>query len=132
MIGGSLKLEDLPGEWNRLYKEYLGIVVPDDRRGCLQDVHWSGGMIGYFPTYTLGTLNAAQLFETACSELPGLESGFAQGTFQPLRKWLNEKVHRHGRTYLSGELCEVVTGKPLSADPLMRHLEAKLKPMYGI
>lgn len=132
MIGGSLKLEDLPGEWNRLYKEYLGVVVPDDRRGCLQDVHWSGGMIGYFPTYTLGTLNAAQFFETACSELPGLEEGFSKGTFQPLKKWLNEKIHRHGRTYLSGELCKVVTGKPLSADALMRHLEAKLKPMYGI
>jgi carboxypeptidase Taq len=132
MISGALALEDLPGEWNRLYKEYLGVVVPDDRRGCLQDVHWSGGMIGYFPTYTLGTLHAAQYFERACEEIPGLEEGFSRGEFAPLLRWLRERIHRHGRTWLSGELCEQVTGKPLSADPLMRHLERKLRPLYGL
>lgn len=132
MISGDLNLDDLPSEWNRMYKEYLGVTVPDDRRGCLQDVHWSGGMIGYFPTYTLGTLYAAQYFEKACEEMPGLEEGFAKGEFAPLLAWLRDKIHRHGRTWLSGELCEVVTGKPLSSDPLMRHLERKLKPLYGI
>ncbi len=132
MIAGTLDLKDLPGEWNRLYKEYLGVTVPDDRRGCLQDVHWSGGMIGYFPTYTLGTLYAAQYFETACAELPGLEEGFAKGAFQSLKQWLNERIHRTGRTYLSNDLCKEVTGKPLSSDALMRHLERKLAPMYGL
>ncbi|MFO0782573.1 MAG: carboxypeptidase M32 [Phycisphaerales bacterium] len=132
LISGRLPVKDLPGEWNRLYKEYLGLAVPDDRRGCLQDVHWAGGMIGYFPTYTLGTLYAAQYFEAAKAELPGLEEGFARGEFLPLRQWLNRKIHATGRTYLSNELCTVVTGKPLSADPLMRHLESKLLPMYGL
>jgi carboxypeptidase Taq len=132
MISGNLAVADLPGAWNGLYRDYLGLEVPDDRRGCLQDVHWSGGMIGYFPTYTLGTLNAAQFFETARQELPGLEEGFARGEFRPLREWLNAKIHRQGRRHLSGRLCEVVTGAPLSADPFMRHLEGKLKPMYGL
>ena len=79
MISRDLAVKDLPAEWNRLYKDYLGLTVPDDRRGCLQDVHWSGGMIGYFPTYTLGTLYAAQFFEKAREALPGLEDGFAKG-----------------------------------------------------
>ena len=132
MISRDLDVKDLPGEWNRLYKDYLGLVVPDDRRGCLQDVHWSGGMIGYFPTYTLGTLYAAQFFEKAKEAMPGLEEGFAKGEFRPLLAWLNANIHRHGRRYLSADLCTHVTGAPLSADPFMRHLEAKLKPMYGI
>ena len=132
MISRDMDLADLPAEWNRLYKDYLGLAVPDDRRGCLQDVHWSGGMIGYFPTYTLGTLYAAQLFEAARKAIPGMEEGFARGEFTPLRTWLNEHVHRQGRRHLSADLCKVVTGAPLSADPLMRHLEAKLLPMYGL
>lgn len=132
MISGSLSVKDLPGEWNRMYREYLGLVVPDDRRGCLQDVHWSGGMIGYFPTYTLGTLYAAQFFEKAREEMPGLEDGFARGDFAPLLGWLRANIHRHGRRHLSADLCVEVTGKPLSADPFMRHLEAKLAPLYGL
>ena len=132
MISRDMDLRELPARWNALYKEFLGLDVPDDRRGCLQDVHWSGGMIGYFPTYTLGTLHAAQLFEAAREALPGLDEGFARGEFRPLREWLNTHVHRHGRRHLSADLCKEVTGKPLSADPLMRHLEAKLRPMYGL
>jgi carboxypeptidase Taq len=132
MISRDMDLADLPAEWNRLYKDYLGLTVPDDRRGCLQDVHWSGGMIGYFPTYTLGTLYAAQLFEAARKAIPGMEEGFARGEFAPLRTWLNEHVHRQGRRHLSADLCKAVTGAPLSADPLMRHLEVKLLPMYGL
>jgi carboxypeptidase Taq len=132
MISGDLDVADLPGAWNRLYREYLGLTVPDDRRGCLQDVHWAGGMIGYFPTYTLGTLYAAQFFEKAREALPGLEDGFAKGEFGPLLGWLNTNVHRHGRRYLSADLCVQVTGKPLGADPFMRHLEGKVAPLYGL
>ena len=132
MISGDLAIKDLPGEWNRMYREYLGLTVPDDRRGCLQDVHWSGGMIGYFPTYTLGTMYAAQFFEKAREALPGLEDGFARGDFAPLLGWLRTNIHRHGRRHLSADLCVEVTGKPLSADPFMRHLEAKLAPLYGL
>jgi carboxypeptidase Taq len=132
LIGGQLDVADLPGEWNRLYKEHLGLDVPDDRRGCLQDVHWSMGAFGYFPTYTLGTLYAAQLFDAARAALPGLEDGLAKGDFAPLLKWLNREVHGHGRRYLPGELCQRVTGKPLSAEPFLAHLEAKLVPLYGL
>ena len=132
MIKGDLKVSDLPGVWNGLYKEYLGLTVPDDRRGCLQDVHWSMGAIGYFPTYTLGTLLAAQLFEKARVEVPGLEEGFARGEFAPLLAWLRSKVHAEGRRHRLDGLCRKVTGKPLSADPLMRHLEGKLLPIYGL
>lgn len=131
MISRDLAVGDLPAEWNRLYREYLGLEVPDDRRGCLQDVHWSGGMIGYFPTYTLGTLYAAQFFEKAREAMPGLEEGFARGEFRPLLGWLNSAIHRQGRRFLSADLCVQVTGKPLSAEPFLRHLEAKLAPLYG-
>ena len=79
VIGGSLEVAGIPSVWNRLYKEYLGLDVPDDRRGCLQDIHWSMGAMGYFPTYTLGNLYESQFFEAACAEIPGLVEGFARG-----------------------------------------------------
>jgi len=132
LVGGSLAVKDLPAEWNRLYKEEVGVVVPDDRRGCLQDVHWSMGAIGYFPTYTLGTLYAAQFFEAVERDIPGVKDGFAKGEFEPLLRWLNASIHAHGRRYLPEELCRKVTGSPLSADAFMRHLEGKLGPLYGL
>ncbi|MDA1007783.1 MAG: carboxypeptidase M32 [Planctomycetota bacterium] len=132
LIGGSLDPKDLPEVWNAKYKEYLGLTVPEDRVGCLQDVHWSMGAFGYFPTYTLGTLYAAQFFEAARKAIPGLDEGFAKGEFKPLLVWLNENIHVHGRQFLSGELCERVTGSPLSAEPFMRHLEGKIRPLYQL
>jgi carboxypeptidase Taq len=132
IIGGDLAVADIPGEWNRHYKEYLGLDVPEDRVGCLQDVHWSMGAMGYFPTYTLGNLYCAQFFDTAREQIPGLEDGFSRGEFAPLLGWLRENIHQHGRRYSASELCERVTGKPLSAEPLLNYLEAKLRPLYGI
>jgi carboxypeptidase Taq len=132
MLNGAMSIADLPGVWNSLYKDYLGVTVPDDRRGCLQDVHWSMGAIGYFPTYTLGTLLAAQLFEKARKDVPGLEEGFARGDFSPLLSWLRTNVHAHARRHCLDELCRKVTGAPLSADPMMKHLESKLLPLYGL
>jgi carboxypeptidase Taq len=132
VMRGDLEVAGIPTEWNRLYKDFLGLDVPDDRRGCLQDIHWSMGSMGYFPTYTLGNLYAAQFFEAARRDLPGLEEGFARGEFDPLRRWLNERIHRHGKRFLPKDLCVEVTGQPLSAEPLMRHLEGKLKPLYGL
>ncbi len=132
VIGGSLEVAGIPALWNRLYKEMLGVDVPDDRRGCLQDIHWSMGAMGYFPTYTLGNLYASQFFETACAQMPGLVDGFARGEFSGLKRWLNENIHAHGRRYTPAELVQRVTGAPLSAEPLMRHLEGKLRPLYGI
>ncbi len=132
LISGELPIKDLPGEWNKRFKDLLGVEVPDDRRGCMQDVHWSFGLIGYFPTYTLGNLYAAQMWETIHQQIPGMRDRMRAGDFAPLLTWLREKIHQHGRRYGAAELCKQITGKPLSADPLMRHLEGKLKPVYGM
>ncbi|HYE62173.1 MAG TPA: carboxypeptidase M32 [Phycisphaerales bacterium] len=132
LIAGDMAVKDVPGEWNRRYKEYLGVDVPDDRRGCLQDVHWSFGLIGYFPTYTLGNLYAAQLWDTINEQIPDLQKQISKGKFLELKEWLNTNIHRHGRRYLAGELCKKVTGKELSAEPLLRHLREKAEAVYGI
>ena len=106
--------------------------MPDDRRGCLQDVHWSFGLVGYFPTYSLGNLYAAQMWETINKQIPDLDAQMARGEFGALLAWLRENIHRHGRRYTASQLCERCTCKPLSADPLMRHLERRVKPAYGL
>jgi carboxypeptidase Taq len=131
MISGAIAVKDLPGEWNKRFKQYFGLDVPDDARGCLQDVHWSFGLIGYFPTYTLGNLYAAQFWETINQQIPDLKARMARGDFAALKQWLNTNIHAHGRRYGAAELCQKLTGKPLGADPLMRHLEGKLRPLYA-
>ncbi|MBN2475341.1 MAG: carboxypeptidase M32 [Pirellulales bacterium] len=132
LLDGDLPVADLPGAWNEKYRQYLGIEPPDDAQGVLQDVHWSAGLIGYFPTYTLGNLYAAQLFAQADADLGGLAAQFAGGQFRPLRDWLREKIHRQGQRYSAAELIERITGRPLSPMPLVEHLRAKLGPLYGI
>ena len=132
LVKGDLTVNDLPAAWNDKVREYLGLEVPNDALGCLQDVHWAFGLMGYFPTYCLGNLYASQLWETINADLPGLSASMAQGEFGALRGWLNEKIHVHGRRYSAAELCQRATGKPLSADPMMRHLESKIRPNYGI
>ncbi|MBL6997821.1 MAG: carboxypeptidase M32 [Phycisphaerales bacterium] len=132
MMKGDLAVADLPEAWNSRYKEYLGIDVPSDTKGCLQDIHWSMTSMGYFPTYTLGNLYCAQFFEKAMEAIPNMYEQFALGEFGELKTWLNENIHQRGQQYRAAELCEVVTGKALSADPLMRHLESKLRPLYGL
>ena len=108
------------------------MLPPNDAQGVLQDVHWSAGLIGYFPTYTLGNLYAAQFFAQADADLGGLAAQFARGEFQPLRQWLTEKIHRHGQRYTAAELVQRVTGRPLEPAPLLRHLRTKLGPLYGL
>jgi carboxypeptidase Taq len=132
LLNDELKPADLPAAWNERMKSYLGVEPPDDTRGCLQDIHWSGGAIGYFPTYTLGNLYAAQFFEEARKDLGDLDAQFARGEFAPLLKWLRENIHRHGKRYTAGELAQRVTGKPLDAAPLLRHLRAKASELYGV
>jgi carboxypeptidase Taq len=132
MIAGDLAIKDLPGAWNERFERMMGVKVPDDARGCLQDVHWSFGLIGYFPTYTLGNLYAAQFFEAIRAETPDLDKRIARGDMSAVLKWTREHIHRHGRRFTSAELCEKATGKPLSPEPLMRHLEGKLRPVYGV
>jgi len=131
LLKGDLAVGDVPGVWNAKYREYLGLVVPDDRRGCLQDIHWSMGSMGYFPTYTLGNLYCAQLFEAALKAMPDLLAQFERGEFESLKRWLNVNIHAHGMRYRPHDLCQRVTGKPLSADALMRYLDGKLRPLYG-
>jgi carboxypeptidase Taq len=132
MLHGELAVRDLPGAWNERIRADLGLEVPDDRRGCLQDVHWSMAAIGYFPTYTLGNLYAAQFWTEIGKQIPDLEARISRGDFSALLGWLVEKVHVHGRRYTAPELCAKLTGTSLSAAPLMTYLEAKLRPIYGI
>jgi carboxypeptidase Taq len=132
MLRGDLDAAGVPEAWNARMRADLGLRVPDDARGCLQDVHWSNGLIGYFPTYTLGNLYAAQLWEAAQASLPGLEQDLGRGRFGGLLQWLRENVHRHGRRWRAPELCRRVTGHPPAHQPLVRYLEAKLAPIYGL
>jgi carboxypeptidase Taq len=122
----------VPGAWNERFERDFGLKPPDDARGCLQDVHWSAGLIGYFPTYTLGNLYAAQFFEAARRDLGDLEREFAQGEFEPLLGWLRERIHRHGNRYRAPELVQKVTGNPLDHGALMAHLKAKFGRLYGV
>ena len=126
LIAGDLNVADLPEAWSDKYQNYLGIRPPNDALGVLQDVHWSAGLIGYFPTYTLGNIFAAQLYEAADRELGGVGRLVAKGEFAPLLAWLREKVHRFGRRYPPMELIEKATGKAFSSDALIRHLRTKV------
>jgi len=132
LIRGDLAIADLPGAWNARFTELLGLTVPDDARGCLQDVHWSFGLVGYFPTYTLGNLYAAQMWETINNAIPDLDRQMARGEFGALLAWLRTNIHEHGRRYTAGELIERISGRPLGPEPLMRHLESRIRPAYGL
>ncbi|MFL5381328.1 MAG: carboxypeptidase M32 [Longimicrobiaceae bacterium] len=132
LLSGDLSVEDLPAAWNERIRADLGLTVPDDARGCMQDIHWSMGAFGYFPTYTLGNLYAAQFWATVREALPGLDDDLRRGEFGGLLAWLKENVHAHGRRYTAPELCERITGKRLSHEPLLEYLRAKIAPIYGL
>ncbi len=132
LFRGDLKVADLPAAWNERFQELVGLEVKNDAEGCLQDVHWCFGLFGYFPTYTLGNLYAAQLFEKAEESLPGLDASFEKGEFEPLLSWLREKVHSRGSMLEPRELVEEATGQKPSADALIRYLDRKLSDVYGI
>jgi carboxypeptidase Taq len=132
LIENRLAAHDLPEAWNARFKEYFGIDVPDDSLGVLQDVHWSAGLIGYFPTYAMGNLIAGQLWERAHVDLPELEQQIAAGELLPLREWLREHVHRHGAKFTSRELLDRVVGGPIAVAPFVSYLKAKLGDVYGI
>ncbi|MBN1263986.1 MAG: carboxypeptidase M32 [Anaerolineales bacterium] len=132
MMQGDLEAADLPEAWNSKMQEYLGITPPNDAKGVLQDVHWSGGMIGYFTTYALGNLIASMLWEKILEDIPNLESGFEKAEFAPLLDWLRENVHRHGSKYKPMDLVKKVTGKALTAEPYMRYLRSKFGEIYDL
>jgi carboxypeptidase Taq len=132
LIADDLLVADLPAAWNECMARDLGSVPPDDAQGCLQDIHWSGGSFGYFPTYTLGNLYAAQFFAKAQAELGDLEEQFRRGEFVPLKEWLNQKIHREGQRNRAVDLVAAVTGEPLNPAYLLRHLREKLGMLYGV
>jgi carboxypeptidase Taq len=127
MVEGDLAVADVPAAWNDRMRDYLGLEVPDDTHGVLQDVHWSEGIFGYFPTYALGNVIAGQLWERVTAELPDLDERFAAGDFAPLAAWLGEHVHRFGRRLMPAELLERVVGGPLDPGPYLAYLEGKLE-----
>ncbi len=132
LLTQDLSVSDLPAAWREKYETYLGVEPATDAEGCLQDIHWSAALIGYFPTYSLGNLAASQFFEQADRDLGGLAAMFARGEFDPLKSWLNEMIHHRGQCHTASELVQLVTGEPLSHAPLMRHLRGKLGPLYGL
>ncbi|MGK2962245.1 MAG: carboxypeptidase M32, partial [Gemmatimonadaceae bacterium] len=125
LLSGDLPATDLPGEWNDLYQRYLGITPDGNRNGCLQDIHWSESLIGYFPTYTLGNVYAAQIFAAAEREVGPFEDAFAAGEFGPLRDWLGEHIHRHGKRFPAVELVERATGKTPDTSALIASLSRR-------
>ncbi len=131
LIEGKIQAKDLPKLWKQKMKSYLGVDVQNDREGVLQDVHWSEGMFGYFPTYTLGNLYAAQFWKTAQEKLPKLETDLKKGQFAPLRDWLRANIHAHGKTYSSSALVKRVTGEPLQAKYFIAYLKDKYSDLYG-
>ena len=130
LIEGSVQTHEIPAYWNELYEKYLGIGVPDDRHGCLQDVHWSHGSFGYFPTYSLGSLYAAQFYDAACKQIPDLEQHILNGRTRPLLEWLRDRVHRHGRKYTSDELCKNITGESLNSVYYLEYASKKYRDIY--
>jgi len=131
LIDGSLKVKDLPEAWNAKIKEYLGLDVPNDAMGVLQDVHWSSGQIGTFCNYTIGNVMAGQLFEAAKAD-PVIAKGLSQGDYDPLRLYMVENVHQHGRRYSRDELLVKATGRPLDPEPYLAYLTKKYTDLYQL
>ena len=132
MIEDDLQAVDLPAAWKEKYERYLGITPPNDADGALQDVHWSAGLFGYFPTYSLGNLYAGQFFAQANHDLGALHASFRRGEFQPLLDWLRQNIHRHGQRWSASELVQRITGQPLTHAPWIEQMQAKYGELYGL
>lgn len=132
MVAGKLSIADLPKEWNDRFEAFLGITPPTDTLGVLQDIHWSSGLIGYFPTYALGNLLAAQYYAKAVEARPSIPDDIANGKFDTLRTWLNENIHQHGRKFTSDELTRRVTGESIQSHDYLTYLQTKFSEVYGL
>jgi carboxypeptidase Taq len=132
MMNDEIRVEDLPRLWNEKYREYLGVEPGNDAQGVLQDVHWSGGMFGYFPSYALGNLYAAQFYHTMQKEMPDMMEMVEKGDLETIKKWLNDKIHRHGGVYKPSELIKMVTGEELSAKYFIDYLNKKYSEIYNL
>ncbi|MBQ1580379.1 MAG: carboxypeptidase M32, partial [Firmicutes bacterium] len=130
VMAGELAVHDIPAEWNRLYKEYLGIDVPDDKHGCLQDSHWSGGLIGYFPSYAIGSAYGAQFLQKMKQDLD-VDALMAKGDFAPVNAWLKDKIWQYGRLYTPAQILDNVLGEPFDPNYYLDYLEEKCKAVYG-
>ncbi len=130
LVEGTLQVKDIPAYWNEQYKALLGVQVPNDKQGCLQDVHWSHGSFGYFPTYSLGSFYAAQFFAAAEKQLIDLPASITKGNYKPLLNWLRTAIHTHGRKYTSEELCERIAGEPLNIEYFLRYALDKYSEIY--
>ncbi|MCX6310676.1 MAG: carboxypeptidase M32 [Bacteroidetes bacterium] len=131
LFENKIQVEEIPAFWNQRYKDYLGIDVPKDSEGCLQDVHWSHGSFGYFPTYSLGSFYAAQFFAKAKKDIPTLEKEIESGNYSSLLKWLRENIHQYGKRYEAKELCERVTGEKLNFNYFMEYAKEKYGKLYS-
>jgi len=132
LLSEELPVADLPAAWREKYRDYLGVEPTSDADGVLQDIHWSAGLVGYFPTYALGNLYAAQLFATADAALGDVSSQIRRGEFTPLRNWLRENIHQHGQRYAAVDLVQRATGTPPSHQPFIENLQAKFAPLYEL
>lgn len=132
LLNDQLSVDDLPDAWNQQYETLLGVRPDSDANGVLQDIHWSAGLVGYFSTYSLGNLFAAQLVDAMTADLGNIDDCCRQGEFDQLKSWMNEKIHRHGARWPGSELIRRATGKPLDHRPLVRQLRNKLGPLYGL
>jgi len=132
LIAGTLEPADVATAWNETFTRDFGITPANDSEGCLQDIHWSAGLLGYFPTYALGNMYAAQFFDAAESAVGPLDSQFAAGDFRPLKEWLNREIHQRGRQFRANVLVKVVTGNELSHEPLVKHLSERFRKIYQV
>lgn len=130
LLEGSLAVNDIPAFWNEQYDKYLGVKVPNDTKGCLQDVHWSHGSFGYFPTYSLGSFYAAQFYQAASQSITDLNGQIQKGSTSTLLEWLSKRVHRFGRKYISEDLSKEVSGEPLNIKHFTRYVSDKYKYIY--
>jgi carboxypeptidase Taq len=132
VLTGKLAVRDIPAAWNAKYSEYLGVTPPTDSQGCLQDVHWSMGSIGYFPTYSMGNLLSYQIWRALQREIPNTDELISKGDFAPILGWLQSKVYSKGRKFTPRDLVQQVTGKPMGAEDYLAGLKDKYTEIYSL
>ena len=128
----DLSVEDIPSTWNKMMEDWFGITVPSDSMGCLQDIHWSMGAFGYFPTYTLGNLYAAQLLQTMSNQLGDIDEIIKSGDWSPMLDWLRKNIHDKGSVMSPAELIEAATGNAPSPEPFLNYVEEKYSKLYNL
>jgi carboxypeptidase Taq len=132
LLEGTLAVKDLPETWNKRMQDYIGITPPDDKDGCMQDIHWSFGGFGYFPTYALGNLVSLQLWECILRDIPDLDQQIASGKFAELLSWLRENVHKYGHKFEPQVLIQKITGSKIDPNPYIRYLKRKFGEIYNL